>query len=327
MAKAPIKIAVTGAAGQINYNLLFRIASGEMLGHDQPIILSLLEAPIAMKALQGVLMELEDGAYPLLEKIIITDDPMKGFENIDLALLIGSKPRGPGMERKELMQDNAKIFVEQGKAVNEVAKRSAKIFVVGNPCNTNCLVMLHSAPNIPKENFFAMTRLDYNRALYQIKMKTGCRYTDIEDLAIWGNHSSTQAPDIFNTKIKGRPIQEVITDTHWLQKDFYETVQKRGAAIIDARGKSSAASASEAILGSIQSIFRGQGYFSAAIYSANNPYGIDKDLIFSMPLEAMPNGAYRVRTGYSFDAFMKEKIAKTEKELIEERELVRNLYE
>ena len=324
MGKAPIKIAVTGAAGQINYNLLFRIASGEMLGQDQPIILSLLETPVAMKALEGVYMELQDCAYPLLKKVVLTDDPMKGFEEVDLALLVGSKPRGPGMERKELMEDNAKIFVTQGKALNEVAKKSAKIFVVGNPCNTNCLVALHKAPSIPKENFFAMTRLDYNRSLYQIATESGCEYSDIKDLVIWGNHSSTQAPDIYNTKIRGKPIRVAISDHSWLEGTFYETVQKRGAAIIDARGKSSAASAAMAILDSIRSIFKTGEHYCAGVYSKGNPYGIDNDLIFSMPLESK-GGSYKIREGYQFDAFMKEKIAKTEKELIEERDLVRHL--
>lgn len=325
MAKSAMHIAVTGGAGQISYSLLFRIASGEMLGNDQPIILSILETAAAMKALEGVKMELEDSAYPLLKQIILTDDPYKCFEGVDLAIFVGAKPRGPGMERKDLMQDNAKIFAAQGLALNQVAKKSAKIFVVGNPCNTNCLVMLHKAPNLSQENFFAMTRLDYNRALYQIGEKVGCEYKEIQDLVIWGNHSSTQSPDIFNTKIKGKKIREVIKDVNWLEKTFYETVQKRGAAIIEARGKSSAASAATAIVNSISSIFSLNDQYCASVYSKNNFYDIDKDLIFSFPLEAKGGGTYQMRKGFSFDAFMKQKLALTEKELIEERDMVRHL--
>ncbi len=324
MAKEPMKIAVTGAAGQINYSLLFRITSGEMFGHETPIALTLLEIPQGMKALEGVHMELQDCAYPLLKEVTLTDSVEKGFDGVDLALLIGAKPRGPGMERKDLLQENAKHFVAQAQAINKGGHKGTKIFVVGNPCNTNCLVTLHNAPDIPRDNFYAMTRLDYNRAVYQLSKRAGSNFEAVKDVCIWGNHSATQVPDFCNANIDGAKVREAINDDAWLEGEFVTTIQKRGAAIIEARGKSSAASAAKAIIDSVQSIYAESGNYTAGVYSKGNPYGIDEDLIFSFPLEAAPKG-HNIRRGFIWDAFLEEKIALTEKELKEERDMVADL--
>ncbi|MCF7806101.1 MAG: malate dehydrogenase [Simkaniaceae bacterium] len=325
MTKAPIKIAVTGAAGQIAYSLLFRIASGEMLGRDQPIILNLLDMPQCREVLKGVHMELEDCSYPLLKEMHLFSDVEAVFEEVDLAILVGAKPRGPGMERKDLMQENAKHFVGQGKALNKGAKKDAVVFVVGNPCNTNCLVAMHHAPNLKKEHFFAMTQLDYNRAKYQLAQKAGCDLNEVEDLVIWGNHSSTQVPDIVNTKIKGKPIETVIQDREWLETTFMDMVQKRGATVIAARGKSSAASAANAIIDAIKNIHSSHHPFSSGVYSQGNPYGIDENLIFSFPLLSHGVGKYEIRKQFQFDPFLEKKIHLTETELKEEREMVAHL--
>lgn len=319
------RIAVTGGAGQIAYSLLFRIAAGELLGVDQPIALHILEIPDAMKMLEGVKMELEDCAFPLLKEIIIGSDPHQVFEDIDYALLVGAKPRGPGMERGDLLNENGKIFVGQGQALNDVAKRNVKVLLVGNPCNTNCLIAMTSAPKIPKENFHAMTRLDQNRAQNLLAIHAGVDLTTVTHLTIWGNHSSTQVPDFTNAKIQGKPVVEVIKDLNWLQNDFIATVQKRGAAIIAARGKSSAASAASSAIDAFKSILtptpKGE-WFSSAIYSDDNPYGIEQNLVFSFPCRCLSDGRIEIVKDLPWNEFIRQKIKASEKELIEERELV-----
>lgn len=327
MTKPILKIAVTGGAGQIAYQLFFRIACGELFGRDQPLALQILELPEAMQSLEGVKMELQDGAFPLLHAVEITSDPFQGFKDADFAILIGAKPRGPGMERGELLHENAKIFVGQGKALNEVASDKVKVFVIGNPCNTNCLIAMHHAPRISKNNFYAMTRLDQNRATALLAQKANRLVKEISHVAIWGNHSATQVPDFIHARIQGRPVLDVIQDRHWLEKDFFEIVQKRGAAIIKARGKSSAASAAQAILDSIRdTIYAAQAghWFSAAVHSTGNPYGIEDDLIFSFPCH-VDAGFVKIIHGLKFDEFLESKIQATEMELLEERDLIRSL--
>lgn len=329
MTKPLRRVAVTGGAGQIAYSLLFRIANGDMLGQDQPIALHILELPEALPSLEGVKMELEDCAFPLLKEIHIGSDPREIFRGVHYALLVGAKPRGPGMERKDLMKDNAKIFIEQGKALNEVADPNVKALVVGNPCNTNCLIAMAHAPRIPRKNFHAMTRLDQNRARASLAKKAKVDITSVSPIPIWGNHSSTQVPDFVNAKISGKPIPDVITDRSFLENDFLNSVQKRGAAIIAARGKSSAASAASAAIDSIKDLVNptptGQ-YFSSAVCSDGNPYGIKKNLIFSFPCRSTGNGDYTIVPGLVWDDFLLEKIRLTEKELLEERELVRDMF-
>lgn len=328
MNKSLKRIAVTGGAGQIAYSILFRIAQGEMLGADQPIALHILEIPTGLEALKGVVMELEDGAYPLLKEIRMGTDPYEIFEGIHYAQLIGASPRGPGMERKDLLAANAKIFIEQGKALNEKASRDVIVHVVGNPCNTNCLIAMHHAPKIPRSQFFAMTRLDQNRAVSMLAKKAHVEIVDVKDLVIWGNHSSTQVPDFVHAKIKGKPLTEVITDRKWLEEKFMSDVQKRGAAVIAARGKSSAASAAQAALDSMRSIVQptpiGE-FFSVALCSDNNPYEIQKDLIFSFPCNSKGNGKVEIVKDLSWDAFLKERIRLSEKELLEEKEAIKHL--
>lgn len=328
MKKSIKHVAVTGGAGQISYNLLFRIAHGDMLGYDQPIALHILELPEAMKALEGVRMELEDCAFPLLKEIHLGTDPYKLFGGVHYALLVGSKPRSPGMERSELLQDNGKIFVEQGKALNDVADSDVKVLVVGNPCNTNCLIAMTHAPRIPRKNFHAMTRLDQNRAVAQLARQADVEVTDVTNVAIWGNHSSTQVPDFFNAKIFGKPVPEVIFDTMWLENEFLSTVQKRGAAILAARGRSSAVSASNAAIDAIKALVtptpKGD-WFSSGVYSENTPYGIDPQLIFSVPCRSMGDGNYEVVKDVPWNDFLRNKIQLSERELIEERQLVNNM--
>jgi malate dehydrogenase len=325
MPKPRKRIAVTGGAGQIAYNLLFRIATGEMLGADQPIALHILELPEAMTMLEGVKMELEDCAFPLLKQIKIGSDPFEVFKELDYALLVGAKPRGPGMERGDLLKDNGKIFIEQGRALNAVANRNVKVLVVGNPCNTNCLIAMANAPDIPKGNFHAMTRLDQNRAAAQLALKAAVDVSDIDNVIIWGNHSSTQVPDFVHATIKGEPVTQRIKDTAWLEKDFISTVQKRGAAIIAARGKSSAASAASSAIDAMKAIVTptpAGKWFSSGVSAHGNPYGIDENLVFSFPCRSKGDGTYEIVPGLDWNAFLKEKIALSEKELIEERELV-----
>ncbi len=328
MPKPLKRVAVTGAGGQIAYSILFRIATGEMLGVDQPIALHLLEIPEAQEALKGVVMEIEDCAYPLVKEVKIGADPYQVFEGVDYAILIGSKPRGPGMERKELLGENGKIFIEQGKALNQVAASDVLVFVVGNPCNTNCLIAMHHAPRIPKECFFAMTRLDQNRAQAMLAHKAGVDSTEVSNVIIWGNHSATQVPDFVNAKIGGNPALSRIHDRKWCEEQFLPLVQKRGAAVIAARGKSSAASAANAAIDSIRSLVMPtpEGhFFSVGMISNGNSYGIHEDLIFSFPCRSKGNAKIEIVKNLSWDPFIKEKIALTEKELLEERAMIAHM--
>ncbi len=319
------RIVVTGSAGNIAYTLLFSLAKGALLGPDQPIALHLLDIPPMEEALEGVKMELLDLASPVLEEIQVGSDPKKMFKDVDYAFLVGAKPRGPGMERKDLLFDNGKIFVEQGKALNEVAKRDVKILVVGNPCNTNCLIAMQNAPDLPKENFMAMTRLDQNRAKSQLAAKAGVKVEQVKQMTIWGNHSSTQVPDAYHATIDGKKLIDVIDDNSWIEGEFVETVQKRGAAIIKARGKSSAASAAYAAIDSMRSAItpteEGE-WFSVGISSDENPYGVREGLIFSFPVRVNAAGKMEIVDGLEWNDFLKEKIALSEKELLEEKELV-----
>jgi len=323
--KKPVRVAVTGAAGQISYSLLFRIAAGEMLGSDQPIILQLLEITPALDALKGVAMELDDCAFPLLDSIIISDDPNVAFKDAQYALLVGARPRGPGMERKDLLEANAAIFSGQGKSLNEVADRSVKVLVVGNPANTNALIAQRNAPDLDPRQFTAMTRLDHNRALTQLAQKTNQSINDISHLTIWGNHSSTQYPDIHHTKVNGEAATGLIDDA-WYQNDFIPTVQQRGAAIIKARGASSAASAANAAIDHMNNWALGSAeddWVSMGIYS-DGSYGIEKGLIYSFPV-VCKNGDFEIVQNLELNAFSQEKMKTTEQELIEERDAVAHL--
>lgn len=328
MTKFLKRIAVTGGAGQIAYSLLFRIASGELLGNDQPIALHILEIPEAMEFLKGVVMELDDCAFPLLKEVKIGSNPKEIFQGVDYAFLVGSKPRGPGMERKDLLSANGKIFIEQGKALNDAASKDALVLVVGNPCNTNCLIALKHAPRLNPHHFFAMMRLDQNRATSFLAHKANQPVTAVSNLTIWGNHSSTQVPDFVNAKIQGKPLTEVIKDRNWLEKDFIEQVQKRGAAVIAARGKSSAASAANAAIDSMKSLINptpaGQS-FSCALLSDGNTYGIENGLVFSFPCISQGNGKVSIVKNIPWDDFLKSKIALTQKELMEEKALIADL--
>jgi malate dehydrogenase len=328
MSKPPLNITVTGGAGQLAYQFLFRAASGEVFGHDQPLSLRILELPDALPALEGVKMELQDCAFPLLQAVSVFSDPYCAFENADFALLIGAKPRGPGMERKDLLQDNGKIFVEQGQALNETANQRAKVFVVGNPCNTNCLIAMSHAPRLSRKNFTAMTRLDQNRASALLAEKSGNPVSDVTHVTIWGNHSATQVPDFLNAKIKEKPVEAIIKDRTWLETTFIESVQNRGAAIIRARGKSSAASAAQALVAAIQDTLvptpKGN-WFSAGIYTESNPYEMGQGLVFSFPCMMTNMQEISIVDGLEFDPFLKDKLKATERELIEERDLVKTL--
>lgn len=322
------KIAITGAGGQIAYSLIFRIASGELLGPNQQIALHLLELPDGVASLKGVAMELADCAFPLLKEVRIGSDPAEMFADVHYAFLVGAKPRGPGMERKDLLAENGKIFVRQGKALNDAAAKDVRVLVVGNPCNTNCLIAMHHAPKIPREQFFAMTRLDQNRAVSQLAERSGATIDQVSRVAIWGNHSSTQVPDFENALIRGRPAVEVINDRHWLESEFMPMIQKRGASVIAARGKSSAASAANAALNAMQSVVHptheGQ-FFSMAVPAAGNPYGIHEELIYSFPCVSKGKGDISILSGLKVTPFLKEKMALTQKELLEERDMVASL--
>lgn len=328
MPKPLKRVVVTGGAGQIAYALLFRIAHGDLLGNDQPVALHILEIPEAISALEGVVMELEDCAFPLLRDIRIGSDPFEVFGDVDYALLVGAKPRGPGMERGDLLSENGKIFTKQGQALNDCANPDVKVLVVGNPCNTNCLIALSNAPKIPRKNFHAMMRLDQNRAVGQLAKKAKVDVNDVSNMVIWGNHSSTQVPAYQHAKIKGQPATSVITEAQWFDQTLIPTVQKRGAAVIAARGKSSAASAANAAIDTIRELLRptpqGQ-WFSSAVYSAGNPYGIDENLIFSFPCRSTGNGDYEIVPGLPIDEVLRQKLQASEKELLEERSLVQNL--
>jgi malate dehydrogenase len=320
----PVKVTVTGAAGAICYSLLFRIASGQLLGPDQPMELRMLEIPDALKAVEGVAMELEDSAFPLLAGMEITDDANVAFEGASIGLLVGAKPRGKGMERSDLLQDNGKIFGPQGKAINEHAADDIRVLVVGNPANTNCLIAMSHAPDVPNERFTAMTRLDHNRAVAQLAKKAGCELTDISDMAVWGNHSPTMYPDLFNAKVKGEIAAEVVNDQEWLENDFLPTVGKRGAAIIEARGASSAASAASAAVDHTRDwVLGSDGWVSMAIPSAGD-YDIEEGIICSFPVTCS-GGDYEVVQGIELTDFSREKIQASVDELKEEREAVKDL--
>ena len=323
--KEPVRVAVTGAAGQIGYALLFRIASGAMLGEDQPVILQLLDITPAMEALDGVRMELDDCAFPLLAGIVCTDDPDLAFKDTDYALLVGARPRGPGMERKDLLEANAAIFSVQGKAINDNASKNIKVLVVGNPANTNALITQRNAPDIEPRNFTAMMRLDHNRAKTQIAQKTGNVVTGVSNMTVWGNHSATQYPDLFNTKVGGQPAMELV-DQDWYEGEFIPTVQQRGAAIIAARGASSAASAANAAIDHMRNWALGtpgDDWVSMGIYS-DGSYGIAEGLIYSFPCRCS-NGDWEIVQGLEISDFSRTKMQATEQELSEERDAVQHL--
>ena len=323
--KAPVRVAITGAAGQISYSLLFRIAAGEMLGKDQPVILQMLEITPALNALKGVAMELEDCAFPLLVGMVQTDDATVAFKDADYALLVGARPRGPGMERKDLLEANAAIFSAQGKAINDVASRDIKVLVVGNPANTNALIAQRNAPDIDPRNFTAMTRLDHNRAMTQLAQKTDTTINAVTTMTIWGNHSSTQYPDLHHTKVNGKTAIDRVDQT-WYEDDFIPTVQKRGAAIIDARGASSAASAANAAIFHMRDWVLGTpdgDWTSMGIYS-DGSYGIQEGLIYSYPC-VCKGGDWEIVQGLEINEFSRNKMAATEQELAEERDAVAHL--
>jgi malate dehydrogenase len=323
---SPLKVAVTGAAGQIGYSLLFRLASGSLLGPDRPIELRLLEIEPALKALEGVVMELDDGAFPLLAGVEIGADPNKIFDGVNLALLVGARPRGPGMERGDLLEANGAIFTAQGKALNEVAASDVRIGVTGNPANTNALIALSNAPDIPPERFSALTRLDHNRAISQLAKKTGAAVTDIKKVTIWGNHSATQYPDIFHAEIKGKNAAEVVNDQAWIENDFIPTVAKRGAAIIDARGASSAASAASATIDAARDWLLGTpdgDWVSMAVIS-DGSYGVPEGLISSFPVTT-EDGAWTIVSGLEIDEFSRGRIDTSTAELADERSAVTDL--
>jgi malate dehydrogenase len=323
--KDPVRVTVTGAAGQISYALLFRIASGDMLGKDQPVILQLLEITPALEALKGAAMELDDCAFPLLQDIVCTDNPEVAFKDTDYALLVGARPRGPGMERKDLLEANAAIFSVQGKAIEAVASRDIKVLVVGNPANTNSLICQRNAPSINPRNFTAMTRLDHNRALTQLAQKVGSHNSNVTHMTIWGNHSSTQYPDLHNTKVDGKAALESVSQD-WYEADFIPTVQQRGAAIIAARGASSAASAANAAIDHMRTWALGSAegdWVSMGVYS-DGSYGITEGLIYSFPVTCQ-NGDWSIVQGLEINDFSRAKMTATQTELTEERDAVAHL--
>ena len=323
--KKPVRVAVTGAAGQIGYALLFRIASGEMLGKDQPVILQLLDLPQAQKAVQGVMMELQDCAFPLLDSMIATDNPEVAFKDADIAILVGARPRGPGMERADLLQANAQIFTVQGAALNKVASRDVKVLVVGNPANTNAYIAMKSAPDLPAKNFTAMLRLDHNRAASQLAEKTGKAVRDIEKLCVWGNHSPTMYADYRFATIGGESVKDLINDQDWNANVFLPTVGKRGAAIIEARGLSSAASAANAAIDHIRDWVLGtNGKWVTMGIPSDGSYGIPAETIFGFPVTC-ENGEYKIVQGLEIDAFSQERIDKTLAELQAEKDGVKDL--
>jgi malate dehydrogenase len=327
MTTTPVRVVVTGAAGQIGYALLFRVASGQLLGPDQPVILHLLEITPALGALNGVVMELDDCAFPLLHDVVATDDAEVACGDVNFALLVGAKPRGKGMERADLLGDNGKIFAPQGKALSDNAADDVRILVVGNPANTNCLIAMNNAPNIPRERFTAMTRLDHNRAIAQLAQKAGVPVTDVRKMTIWGNHSATQYPDIFHAEIEGKPAADVITDSDWLTDDFIPTVQKRGAAIIEARGASSAASAANAAIEHVHDWALGtpEGDWVSMAVCSDGSYGVPEGLISSFPTTCA-GGAWSIVQGLDLDDdFAHPRVDASVGELAEERDMVRDL--
>ncbi len=327
MAKAPMRVAVTGAAGQIGYSLLFRIANGDMLGKDQPVILQLLEIPDekAQKALKGVMMEIDDCAFPLLAGMTAHSDPMTAFKDADVALLVGARPRGPGMERADLLAANAQIFTVQGKALDAVASRNVKVLVVGNPANTNAYIAMKSAPSLPAKNFTAMLRLDHNRAASQLAAKTGKPVSSIEKLCVWGNHSPTMYADYRFATVDGQSVKAMINDEAWNKDTFLPTVGKRGAAIIEARGLSSAASAANAAIDHVRDWVLGtNGKWTTMGIPSDGSYGIPKDVMFGFPVTT-ENGEYKLVQGLEIDAFSQERINLTLKELTDEQDGVKHL--
>ncbi len=327
LSKSPMRVAVTGAAGQIGYSLLFRIANGDLLGKDQPVILQLLEIPDekAQKALKGVMMELDDCAFPLLAGMTAHSDPMTAFKDIDIGLLVGARPRGPGMERKDLLSANAQIFTAQGRALNAVAKRTVKVLVVGNPANTNAYIAMKSAPDLPKKNFTAMLRLDHNRALSQLAAKSGQPVGEIEKLVVWGNHSPTMYPDYRFATIGGQSVKAMINDDAWNKDVFLPTVGKRGAAIIDARGLSSAASAANAAIDHVRDwVLGSNGKWVTMGIASDGSYDIPEEIIYGYPV-ICTNGEYQMVKGLEIDAFSRERMTHTLNELLEERDGVKHL--
>jgi malate dehydrogenase len=326
MPQSPVKVAVTGAAGQIGYALLFRIASGQLLGPDTPIHLSLLEVSQAVKAAEGTAMELDDCAFPLLAGIDISDDPNAAFDGVNIAMLVGARPRSKGMERSDLLEANGGIFKPQGKALNDHAASDIKVLVVGNPANTNCLIAKSNAPDIPGERFTAMTRLDHNRAIAQLAAKTGSPVSDITNMTIWGNHSATQYPDIFHAKVGGKSAAETVDDQEWLESDFIPTVQKRGAAIIEARGASSAASAANAAVDHVHDWVLGtpEGDWVSMAIPSDGSYGVEEGVISSFPVTTS-DGSYEIVQGLEISDFSQGRIDATVNELKEERDAVRQL--
>ncbi len=328
MPKAPVRVAVTGAAGQIGYSLLFRIAGGEMLGADQPVILQMLEIPDekAQKALKGVMMELDDCAFPLLQGMVAASDPMVAFEDANVALLVGARPRGPGMERKDLLEANGRIFGPQGKALDQVASRDVKVLVVGNPANTNCLIAMKNAPSLKPSQFTGMMRLDHNRAVSQVAQRISRPVTAIRKITVWGNHSATQYPDLFQAEADGKKVWPMINDQAWLEGQFIPTVQKRGAAIIEARGLSSAASAANAAICHVRDWVHGtaQGDWVTMGVPADGSYGIPEGVIYGYPVTCK-GGRYEVVKGIEISEFSRKRMDATLKELHEEREGVKAL--
>jgi malate dehydrogenase len=328
MSKAPVRVAVTGAAGQIGYSLLFRIASGEMLGRDQPVILQMLEIPDekAQKALKGVMMELDDCAFPLLQGMVAASDPMVAFKDVDVAVLVGARPRGPGMERKDLLEANGKIFAPQGKTLERVAKRDVRVLVVGNPANTNCLIAMKNAPGLKPSQFTCMMRLDHNRALSQISHKISRPVASIRKVTVWGNHSATQYPDLFQAECEGKKVWPMINDQTWLEQNFIPTVQKRGAVIIDARGLSSAASAANAAIDHVRDWISGNrdGDWVTMGVPSDGSCGIPEGVIFGYPVTCR-GGQYQIVKGIEISEFSRKRIDATLKELHEERDSVKQL--
>ncbi|MBI4756308.1 MAG: malate dehydrogenase [Betaproteobacteria bacterium] len=327
MAKAPVRVTVTGAAGQIGYALLFRIASGEMLGKDQPVILQMLELPIEkpQQALKGVMMELEDCAFPLLADMVGTGDPKVAFKDADYALLVGARPRGPGMERKDLLMENARIFIEQGRAINEAASRDVHVIVVGNPANTNAYIAMNSAPDLPRANFTSMMRLDHNRAMSQLAARTGKPVDSVEKIVVWGNHSPTMYPDIRFATVDGQAAPGLVNDEAWYRNDYIPTVGKRGAAIIAARGLSSAASAANAAIGHMRDWALGSdGQWVTMGIASDGSYGIPEGMIYGVPVVCTP-GRYERVQGLEIDGFSRQKMDATLQELLEERAGVQSM--
>jgi malate dehydrogenase len=326
MTNSPVKVAVTGAAGQIGYALLFRIASGQLLGPDTPVHLSLLEIPAAVKAAEGTAMELDDCAFPLLSGVDIYDDPNQAFEGISVALLVGARPRTKGMERGDLLEANGGIFKPQGQALNEHAASDLKVLVVGNPANTNCLIAQSNAPDVPKTRFTAMMRLDHNRAIAQVAKKTGARVSDVTNMTIWGNHSATQYPDVFHSKVKGANGADAVGDRDWIENDFIPTVQKRGAAIIDARGASSAASAANAAIDHVRDWVLGtpSGDWVSMAIPSDGSYGVREGIFSGYPCTC-EGGEYTIVEGLELDDFSRARIDASVSELVEEREAVGQL--